>query len=104
MTMPLRVTCPTAGDIPPVHQLRVWVTIDRHVVLRFPHGTLAGPAQTKEAVVARLAAALTGFEVRDGGLDRGSDCVTVRRVCHQGDRPPDPSSPCQAPPGWWGEE
>lgn len=77
MAAPLRVTCPTAGDLPPAHQLRVWATADRPVVLRFPPAALATDA--KASVVARLAAALPGFRVSDGGGDRTHELVTVAR-------------------------
>ena len=79
MTAPLRVTCPTACDIPPAYQLRAWATDDRPVVLRLPNGSLAGPAHTKEAVVARLAAALLDCRVADGGRDHLHELVTVAR-------------------------
>ncbi|MBN9518784.1 hypothetical protein J0H58_09730 [bacterium] len=80
MTAPLRVTCPTVGDTPPAHQLRVWATDDRHVVLRFPPDALAGPAHTKASVVARLAAAVPECRVFDSGGDRTHEWVTVLRV------------------------
>jgi hypothetical protein len=79
MTAPLRVTCPTAGDIPPAYQLRAWATDDRHVVLRLPNGSLAEPTHTKETIVARLAAALPDFRVSDGGGDHLHELVTVAR-------------------------
>jgi hypothetical protein len=78
MTTPLRVTCPTLSDIPPAHQLRVWATDDRHVVLRFPPAALAAAA--KASVVAGLAAALPECSVFDSGGDRASEWVTVLRV------------------------
>jgi hypothetical protein len=78
MSTPLRVTCPTAGDIPPAHQLRAWVTDDRPVVLRLPTVALAGPG-AKASVVDRLSAALPGFRVSDGGGDRTHELVTVAR-------------------------
>ena len=78
MSTPLRVTCPTAGDIPPTYQLRAWATDDRPVVLRLPPAALASPG-AKESVVARLAAAMPGFRVCDGGGDRTHELVTVAR-------------------------
>lgn len=79
MTTPLRVTCPTARDIPPAYQLRAWTTDDRHVVLQLPPDALAGPTRTKGALVARLAAALPDFRVSDSGSDRTHEFVTVAR-------------------------
>jgi hypothetical protein len=79
MTTPLRVTCPTAGDIPPAHQLRVWASAERHVVLRFAPDALSGP-DTKASVVARLAAALPECSVFDSGGDQANEWVTVMRV------------------------
>lgn len=78
MSPPLRVTCPTARDIPPVHQFRAWVTADRCVVLQLPPAALAGRGG-KASVVARLSAALPGFRVADGGDDRTHELVTVAR-------------------------
>jgi hypothetical protein len=78
MSTSLRVTCPTAGDVPPAHQFRAWVTDDRYVVLRLPPAALAGPG-AKASVVARLSAALPGFRVSDGGGDRTHELVTVAR-------------------------
>ena len=71
MTTLLRVTCPTAGDIPPAHQLRVWATDDRPVVLQLP------PGAATARIVARLAAALPDFSVFDSGATQGHECVTV---------------------------
>jgi hypothetical protein len=79
MTTTLWVACPTAHDIPPAHQLRVWATDDRHVVLRFPAHALAGPTHTKASVVAGLAA-LPECNVFDSGGDRTHEWVTVLRV------------------------
>ncbi len=79
MTTLLRVTCPTASDIPPAYQLRAWATDDRHVVLRLPNDSLVGPSHTKETVVARLAAALPDCRVSDGGGDNLHELVTVAR-------------------------
>jgi hypothetical protein len=78
MTTPFRVTCPTAGDIPPAHQLRVWATDEQHVVLHFPRDALTSDA--KASVVARLAAALPDCSVFDSGGDRTHEWVTVMRV------------------------
>ncbi|HEX4609878.1 MAG TPA: hypothetical protein VH092_16905 [Urbifossiella sp.] len=79
MTESFRVTCPTPGDVPPAHQFRAWTTGDRHVVLRIPRGSLAGLTNTKESIVARLAAALPSFSVADSGGDRTHEFVTVTR-------------------------
>ena len=79
MTAPLRVNCPTAGDTPPAHQLRVWATDDRHVVLQFPPAALAGP-DAKASVVTQLAGALPECRVFDSGRDREHEWVTVLRV------------------------
>jgi hypothetical protein len=78
VSTPLRVTCPTARDIPPAYQLRAWATDDRPVVLQLPSAALARPG-AKESVVARLAAALPTFRVCDGGGDRTHELVTVDR-------------------------
>ena len=83
MSTPLRVTCPTAGDIPPAYQLRAWATGDRPVVLRLPPAALAGPG-AKKSVVARLAAALPGLRVCDGGGDCMDELVTVARPVEAG--------------------
>lgn len=79
MTTTLWVTCPTADDIPPVHQLAAWTTDDQLVALRFPPDALVGPG-AKTAVVARLAAALPECSVFDSGGDRTHEWVTVMRV------------------------
>ncbi|QDU19666.1 hypothetical protein [Urbifossiella limnaea] len=79
MTATIRVTCPTAGDIPPAYQLRAWATDDRHVVLQLPPAALAGPG-AKTLVVARLAAAMPEFRVSDGGGDPTHELVTVTRL------------------------
>jgi hypothetical protein len=75
MTTPFWVTCRTLADLPPAHQLRVWVTDDRHVVLQFPPAALAGSG-AKASVVTRLAAALPECSV----FDSGHEWVTVLRV------------------------
>ncbi len=87
MSPPLRVTCPTAGDIPPAYQLRAWATADRPVVLRLPPAALGAPG-AKTVVVARLAAAMPGFRVFDSGGDRTHELVTVTRPgdLHRGER------------------
>ena len=74
MTTPLRVTCRTVTDIPPAHQLRIWATEDRHVVLQFPPDALTD--EPKASVITRLAAALPDCRV----FDSGRDWVTVMRV------------------------
>ncbi|HYH68452.1 MAG TPA: hypothetical protein VD866_27410 [Urbifossiella sp.] len=74
MTTPLRVACPTLTDIPPAHQLGVWATDDRYVVLQFPPDAFTTDA--KASVIARLGAALPEFRV----FDSGRDWVTVMRV------------------------
>ncbi|MFO0800015.1 MAG: hypothetical protein U0804_21290 [Gemmataceae bacterium] len=79
MLTALRVTCPTAGDIPPAYQLRTWARDDRLVVLQLPPTALAGPG-AKALVVARLAAAMPDYRVSDGGGDRTRELVTVARV------------------------
>lgn len=76
MCTPLRVTCPSAADVPPAYQLRAWAAAGRPVVLRLPPAALATPG-AKAAVVARLAAAMPGFRVADGGGDRTHELVTV---------------------------
>lgn len=76
MTASFRVTCPTVGDLPPAYQLRAWAAVAGPVELRLPPVAVARPG-AKAAVVARLAAALPGFRVADGGGDHTHEVVTV---------------------------
>lgn len=78
VSTPLRVTCPSARDVPPAYQLRTWAAAGRPVVLRLPPAALAAPG-AKAAVVAQLAATMPEFRVADGGGDRTHELVTVVR-------------------------
>jgi hypothetical protein len=77
MSDPLRLSCSTSNDIPPVERLRQLATSDRHVVLHFPPSFTG---DQKRSIVTELRTALANWSVFDSGGSQSTECVTIKKV------------------------
>jgi hypothetical protein len=74
MTTPIRISCESTTEVPPVEKIRAMADSEHHVVFRFPGRV------DKLALISKLRAALPEHSVFDSGGDKTTDWVTVMPV------------------------
>lgn len=89
MSKPLRITCHTKADLPPLEEIRRLVTREQHLVLQFPATEVSLlPDKVcsfiKRRRVASLARRLPEYSVFDSGGRSGvSEWITIKSVISQ---------------------
>jgi hypothetical protein len=79
MSEPVRITCRSAADVPPVAEIEKMVSEDQYLLLEFPVDSAVDTA-TLDALLHQLTGAMPDHRVFDGRMMSGDYRITVKKV------------------------